>query len=442
MAPVRRKPTLRGTIIAALAMALALAAVAEPAAAHDPGKGLEVVRPAVGPPLYTHGIDPRPPQGAARPAARAAFGAGVAPRAPMCATSNHLQLIYARPVGAKNRLRRSTSTIRSSMARTNAVLNAESIASGGTTADYKVQCDSSGQIAIYSVVTAGGSFAQIVTAARAAGFTSNAADYMIFYDGRSGSACGTATTYNDDRLSPGNIANQGGGYGVAYAGCWTEETPMHEIGHMMGAVQYSAPHSTGSGGHCVDENDVLCYSPDGGDLNQGGTVTLCAGAPRFDCNFDDYFDAAPEPGEYLATHWNLGSPLNAFIAFGAGAPGGGFTDAVGGLIQGLLEGGATRGSGDGVAGAEGEWRLYDIAVTGGAKTLTVKVSNATSEALTLYLRARNAPSTLAYACKAKVRGGSATCTVPRPRGGPWIAGVRSGAGATGATYGLRARLTR
>ena len=192
-------------------------------------------------------------------------------------------------------MKRSKATIRASIQRTNAVLNAESLASGGTTADYRVRCDADGQITVDSIVSAGGDFAQLITAARAAGFTSSAADYLIFYDGTAGAVCGTSTIYDDDRLIPGNDANGGGGYGVAYAGCWTEDTPMHEIGHMMGAVQYSAPNSTGTGGHCIQEADVLCYSPDGGDLNQSGTVTNCPGTPRFDCGFDDYFDAAPEP---------------------------------------------------------------------------------------------------------------------------------------------------
>jgi hypothetical protein len=95
---------------------------------------------------------------------------------------------------------------------------------------------------------------------------------------------------------------------------------MHENGHNQGAVQYGAPHSTGTGWHCWDEIDVMCYSPDGGNLHQQGTETLCSDREYFDCGYNDYFDSNPEPGEYLATHWNLGSPLNKFIVFGI--PGG------------------------------------------------------------------------------------------------------------------------
>ena len=414
-----------------------MAVFAAPAAADHPGEGLRVVKPAVGPPVYTHGPDPRPAAGAARGGGRA-FGAGTTPRPPLCATTNYVHVLYARALGARNRLRRSSKAIRASIARTNGVLNAESLASGGPTADYRVRCAADGQLAVDGILTQGGGFGQIIAAARASGFTAPDADYLVFYDGFAGNACGTATTYADDRLSPSNAANAGGGYGVAYAGCWTEETPMHEIAHMMGAVQYDAPHSTGTGTHCNEENDVVCYSPDGGDKNQGA-VTNCVGAPRFDCNFDDYFDSAPEPGEYLSTHWNIGSPLNAFITFGAGS---GLTDAVTGLVQSLLDGGQTRGSGDGVAGADGEWRYYEINASGGAKALTVSLRHATSNALTLYLRSRREPNTLEYACKAKVKRGVASCRVPRPRGGVWIAGVHSGVGGAGAGFRVRADLSR
>ena len=94
---------------------------------------------------------------------------------------------------------------------------------------------------------------------------------------------------------------------------------MHENGHNEGAVQYGAPFSTGTGAHCWDENDVMCYSPDGGDLHQQGTIIRCTDQLHFDCGNDDYFDSSPESCEYLATHWNLGSRLNRFIAFGAGS---------------------------------------------------------------------------------------------------------------------------
>jgi hypothetical protein len=66
----------------------------------------------------------------------------------------------------------------------------------------------------------------------------------------------------------------------------------------------------------------MCYSPDGGNRNQGGTSLDCADHLHFDCGHDDYFDTEPEAGEYLASHWNLGSPLNRFLAFGEAGPNG------------------------------------------------------------------------------------------------------------------------
>ena len=75
----------------------------------------------------------------------------------------------------------------------------------------------------------------------------------------------------------------------------------------------------------------MCYAPDGGDLHQEGTINRCTDRIHFDCGYDTYFDSAPEPGEYLATHWNIGSDLNRFLVFGSGnvtventAPGAGF----------------------------------------------------------------------------------------------------------------------
>jgi hypothetical protein len=81
---------------------------------------------------------------------------------------------------------------------------------------------------------------------------------------------------------------------------------LHELGHALGAVQVSAPHSTGAG-HCTDGADVLCYA-DGGPRGHWQDITAgCAAtdpAP-FDCGADDYFSPHPAPGSYLATHWNI-----------------------------------------------------------------------------------------------------------------------------------------
>ena len=63
----------------------------------------------------------------------------------------------------------------------------------------------------------------------------------------------------------------------------------------------------------------MCYSPDGGDRNQGGNVLDCAGRLHLDCGHDDYFDTAPEAGEYLASRWNIGSRVNRFLSFGGAA---------------------------------------------------------------------------------------------------------------------------
>jgi|SRR5215204_4726639 len=84
--------------------------------------------------------------------------------------------------------------------------------------------------------------------------------------------------YADDRLSADNANNTPGesSYGLVLDGCWNGDTPLHENGHNMGAVQAAAPHSTGSGFHCAQDLDVVCYSPDGGDRNQDGTARDCA----------------------------------------------------------------------------------------------------------------------------------------------------------------------
>jgi hypothetical protein len=62
----------------------------------------------------------------------------------------------------------------------------------------------------------------------------------------------------------------------------------------------------------------MCYA-DGAE-GAAGMLERCA-VERFDCGFDDYFNASAAPDAYLATHWNLGSTLNRFLEFTDVLPG-------------------------------------------------------------------------------------------------------------------------
>ncbi|MFN2537052.1 MAG: hypothetical protein ABR549_02730 [Mycobacteriales bacterium] len=260
--------------------------------------------------VVTHGLDPEPA------APERAVNASGPERQPACATDHYQHVLYGYPSGATNRLASVKATIVGEMRRMDALLNEEALASGGRTADYKVLCDGAGQVRIDSFQSSETdqqtSFGGLVSAARQAGFNESNAEYTIFFDSSAPPACGTGTISSDQRLTADNANNSGGGYAVVYSDCWTDLTAMHENGHNQGAVQYDAPYSTGSGAHCDDGYDVMCYS-DGGDKDVGLSV-FCPDKEHFDCRHDTYFDVAPDPGQYLATHWNLGSPLNRFIA--------------------------------------------------------------------------------------------------------------------------------
>jgi hypothetical protein len=102
-----------------------------------------------------------------------------------------------------------------------------------------------------------------------------------------------------------------------YPGFWPEGM-LHEMSHTLGAVNYSAPHTTRDVngnplGHCTDGYDVMCYA-DSADPDPTAlySTTACpqisgsAGMTQtYDCGGDDYFNPNPAPGSYLATHWNL-----------------------------------------------------------------------------------------------------------------------------------------
>jgi hypothetical protein len=123
----------------------------------------------------------------------------------------------------------------------------------------------------------------------------------------------------DDLPDPGNQSNGNGLVATIFgeggnadfippppsAGADRSDYMLHEITHTLGAVQLTAPHSTGQG-HCWDDNDVMCYNDGGPYYAAGGTLRgICATSfELIDCNGDDYFAYAPAAGSYLTNHWN------------------------------------------------------------------------------------------------------------------------------------------
>jgi hypothetical protein len=134
--------------------------------------------------------------------------------------------------------------------------------------------------------------------------------YVMFVD--SMDYCGIAAMGYDDSSSLTNDHNDGPFYARIDRSCWAAWTGLHELGHTIGAVQSSAPHTTRAG-HCTDEDDVMCYSDE--PFNPPMQY-VCPETHQdlLDCNHDDYFHTDPPPGSYLATHWNT---ANAGFLIGA-----------------------------------------------------------------------------------------------------------------------------
>jgi hypothetical protein len=132
--------------------------------------------------------------------------------------------------------------------------------------------------------------------------------------------CGIAQVYLDDSPGPGNSSNGHPGVAGEVArvdkGCWglANLTEAHELTHVLGGVQTSAPNGTAYN-HCTDESDRLCYND--------GTASTFVACPdtshenRLDCNHDDYYSTAPPAGSYLATHWNVAN--SAFLTSSGGS---------------------------------------------------------------------------------------------------------------------------
>ncbi len=96
-----------------------------------------------------------------------------------------------------------------------------------------------------------------VNAVSALGYNSNSRKYLAFADAYV--YCGVGSFYGDEQTSAANASNTYGGYARVDRGCWSAMVAAHEIGHNLGAVNYSAPHTSG-GGHS-SMNTTSCATP-------------------------------------------------------------------------------------------------------------------------------------------------------------------------------------
>ena len=134
--------------------------------------------------------------------------------------------------------------------------------------------------------------------------------------GASGERPGADNVHNSGGLRSVLFTRDGDAAPGAARGGWWPEGFLHEITHNLGAVQWAAPHSTAPAaapeksryGHCWQGADVMCYVEDTGAAHGmqfdcpliPGTITQ-----GYDCGRDDYYNPAPAPDSYLASHWNI-----------------------------------------------------------------------------------------------------------------------------------------
>lgn len=270
--------------------------------------------------LCTHGPDPTP---AFPPALNAAAPLlpiqdrmiGLSNPLAQCdgdgVTGPRVQVVYAR---ASDRPNRFTNAAVLKRLRVGASYADETIRVSGlrTGADRRIRFvhDGACRVTIENAIIApseDNEFGATANALDALGFNRTDRKYLVFLDTAStDERCGQGEISPHDIRQTNNLNNHGPSIAIVFSGCWDPEdnaisVGAHELLHNLGAVQLSAPNTSG-GYHCVDEHDLMCYSD---EPNFPQMVTRCPTADRelADCNHDDYFSTGPDLG-YLANHWN------------------------------------------------------------------------------------------------------------------------------------------
>lgn len=270
--------------------------------------------------VLTHGPDPVPSPEAFGLDAEVPWSSGTivpvacqTPDQPAPVAYNNV-LVYARPFDKPDRYAQMAPEIQLMAAQANTLFFRE------TLARYRFLCDSPlgppvVRNAILPTPLANTHPGTIFGDLQVLGYTDGHEKYWVWYDGYECPCGGLGTIDVDSSPSLGNRNNFGPDWAVTFGitGFWGWFVMMHESGHNLGAVQLDTPQASG-GFHCNDGWDVMCYADGGPTSNY--VPDACAptldGLPRWDCNRDDYA-GFPPLSEYLATHWNVASPLNRFI---------------------------------------------------------------------------------------------------------------------------------
>jgi hypothetical protein len=260
----------------------------------------------------------------------------------VCATSGHrIRILYSTAANPYTPTAEKATAIRSFVRRMNSKIVTESMNSsaGARALKMRVDCDASGEINIYAFPSSTGNKSTLFSLADqyfGAPSGSGAVKNLIFYDGADPEGYAGWGQYKDgstkNYFPEGPPFANGNRYLTASAvvyntptrppwGYWNSHATLHELFHTMGAVQDDAPYSTYHF-HCWTGIDVMCYDDDAkGENNVEYSELFCpangyydspTGAP-LDCNYDTYFDAGEESGEWLNTHWNVGGIENPFL---------------------------------------------------------------------------------------------------------------------------------
>jgi len=230
-------------------------------------------------------------------------------------SGNRVQVVYAHAEDVPDRFGALAGSLAAWVGNTDAVFSDSAAATGGVR-HVRWATDAGCNLVVQRVqlsTTGDDSYSNTVSELKSVGLNRTDRKYLVWVDATL--YCGISSLYNDDRPDQTNSNNRGPSFGRIDSGCWglAKSTEAHELMHMLGGVQYTAPHTSG-GGHCTEDYDRMCYAD-----AQGVTMTYaCSNTgyeKLFDCNHDDYYSTNPPTGSYLATHWNTAS--SSFLEPGA-----------------------------------------------------------------------------------------------------------------------------